>query len=109
MAGTSPAMTVHFAPLHPPDAVGCLCSVPLNPEGPRPSEALFGLSARTIFARDPISVADTIQHLEYRRVVDFPFVRLVSRRHGGNLHMTDEVQIFFESDQQVPAHDLVMV
>src|SRR6266508_404110 len=84
-------------------------SVPLNPEGPRPSETLFGLSARTIFARDPIPIADTIQHLEYRRIVDFPFIRLVSRRHGCNLHMTDEVEIFLESGKQVPTHDLVMV
>src|SRR4029079_3924403 len=75
---------------------------------PRPAQSCFGHGARPVFARDPARIAQRVEHREYRPIVHLAFVRLMSRRHRCNLHVSNYGQVFLKSLDEVSAHDLRM-
>src|SRR5262249_16974756 len=62
----------------------------------RPAQAVFGPCARAVFATDPFAVAEAIERREDFGIVHLALVGLAPRRHGRDLHMADEWQMFLE-------------
>src|SRR5215472_18112371 len=75
----------------------------------RPAQAVFGSRARAVLAADPFAVAEAVERREDFGIVHLALVGLAPRRHGRDLHMADERQVFFESPDEIAADDLGVV
>src|SRR5271156_2353959 len=75
----------------------------------RPAKPIFSARLRFVFAADPALVAELVDRLERNREIHLAGIGLVARRHGRDLHMADQRQIFFETLEQIAAGDLQMI
>src|SRR5262249_33168709 len=82
---------------------------PPQPEGSAPAEAVLGPAAWLVLAADPARIAEPVQCVEYRRIVDLALVRLGPRGYGRDLHVPDQREEFLETGEHVAADDLHVI
>src|ERR1700704_4808078 len=80
-----------------------------EPEAPSPAQAVLGAPTRLVLAADPALVAEPVERIEDRRIVDLALIRLGTRRHGRDLHVPGQRQEFLETLQEVAADDLDVI
>src|ERR1043166_6302045 len=77
-----------------------------NPPRPAPPQPVLGAAARLVFAGDPAGVADAVEGLVDRRIVDLALVGLGAARHRGDLHVTDHGEELLDAFDQIALGDL---
>src|SRR5690242_4997586 len=87
------------------ERTGC----PLLEVGLKPAEAFHGRRARLVLATDPSAVADAVDVLEEKRIIDFARAGLVTSRIVGELHVRDATKIRFDRAREIAFHDLHVI
>src|ERR1700678_4385332 len=80
-----------------------------DPVGPRPGQPLLRAGAGAVFATHKTRVAQPVDDRENLGVIDLALVRLLPRRHGRDLDMTDERQMALEAADEIAADNLHMI
>src|SRR5690348_15031881 len=75
----------------------------------QPPEAVFGATARTVFATDPAVVSEFVEQAKQVAVVHLAVIRLVARGYARNLDMADTVDMLAEGRCQIALDNLRVI
>jgi len=74
-----------------------------------PPEPILGAGARLVFAGDPARVADALERLVDRRIIDLAFVGLLAARHRRDLDVADHGKELLDAFDEIALGDLHVI
>src|SRR5262249_59780301 len=73
-----------------------------------PAETVGGLAARIVFAADETGVAEPVDLVEHKGIVQLLAVRLIARGNAGDLHVPDHGHHFTQVHRHIAMDDLAV-